>query len=100
MSPSSIGREACTLPPSAAACLNTFRLHVERKRDSETIEKWPVIRQQGGGAWERGGRGRGGRHDRQEKLLMDSSDSCDPLLRTRQVPPLRGPTVCVCAETC
>lgn len=35
----------------------------------------------------------GGRHDRQERLLMDSSDSCDLLLKTRQVPPLRWPTV-------
>lgn len=50
------------------------------------VEKWD--REQRSGlhcAWERGGQG----HDRQEKLLMDSCDSCDLWLKDRQVPPLR-----------
>lgn len=41
-------------------------------------------------SWEAGG-GWGG-HDRQERLLMDTSESCDLLLKTRQVPLLRRPT--------
>lgn len=84
-------KPAHCLPPSAAACLNTFSLSVGSERDSERIERWPGMRQAG----ERGGMGVGGGvgHDRQERLLMDSSDSCDLLLKTRQVPPPRWPAV-------
>lgn len=45
-----------------------------------------------------GGREKG--HDIQERLLMDSCDSCDLLLEKRQVPPLRKKDSRRGKETC
>lgn len=58
----------------------------------EEAARLVLVERGGGGCGEAVG-GVGGWHDRQERLLMDSSDSCDLLLKTRQVPPLRRPTV-------